>query len=87
MYARRKKWPLESMTVELEHSRVHARDCEACESDEGFVDWIDMSVTLSGELSEEQRTRLFEISGRCPVKRTLQGEVLIQPRLVSKGAL
>jgi len=82
MYARRKGWPLEGVRVELEHQRVHARDCDGCESREGFVSKIEVRIAFSGELDEEQRQRLLEIAGKCPVKKTLQGEVIIKPELV-----
>jgi len=83
MYARRKGWPLESMEVELEHQRVHARDCDECESAEGFIGRIDIKISFVGDLSDEQKGRLFEISGKCPVKRTLLGEILIKPQLAT----
>ena len=51
MYARRKQWPLEAVTVQLRHSRIHAADCEACETKEGFLDHIQRDVQLTGSLS------------------------------------
>jgi uncharacterized OsmC-like protein len=81
LYARRKQWPLEGVTVRLRHSRVHAADCEACETREGLLDRIDRDVELIGPLSEEQRGRLLEIANKCPVHRTLTSEIDIQTRL------
>ncbi|HEX9690165.1 MAG TPA: OsmC family protein [Thermoanaerobaculia bacterium] len=80
LYARRKGWPLESVTVRLHHSRVHASDCADCETKEGMLDRIDVEIELAGSLSEEQRRRLGEIAERCPVRRTLESEIEIRPR-------
>jgi putative redox protein len=88
MYARRKRWPLEAVTVRLRHSRVHAADCEECETSEGLLDQIDRQVEFTGALSEEQRLRLLEIANRCPVHHTLTSEIRIQTRLARRdGAL
>lgn len=85
MYARRKGWPLESVTVKLRHSKIHAADCEACETREGRLDHIHRDVDLSGPLTEEQRARLLEIAARCPVHRTLQAEIVIETHLIENG--
>lgn len=82
MYARRKAWPLESVTVRLRHERVHADDCESCESKDVLLDRIECDVEFGGALSAEQRARLLEIANRCPVHRTLTSEIDIRTRLV-----
>jgi putative redox protein len=81
LYARRKKWPLQAVTVRLRHSRVHAADCESCETKEGLLDRIERDVELAGPLDETQRSRLLEIANRCPVHRTLTSEIDIRTRL------
>jgi putative redox protein len=81
LYARRKAWPLESVTVRLTHSRIHAEDCANCETQEGMLDRIDVVIELHGPLTQEQRTRLLEITERCPVHQTLQSEINIRSRL------
>lgn len=81
VYSRRKGWPLESVTVRLHHSRIHAEDCENCETREGMLDRIDAVIELKGPLTEEQRARLLEIAHRCPVHRTLKSEIDIRSRL------
>lgn len=78
MYARRKQWPLEAVTVTLRHSRIHAADCESCETKEGRLDRIDGEIALVGPLQQEQRTRLLEIAVKCPVHRTLTSEIDIR---------
>jgi putative redox protein len=75
MYARNKGWPLEHVSVRLRHSKVHAEDCQHCETKEGKVDRIDRTVTLEGPLSVEQRQRLVQMADRCPVHRTMESEI------------
>jgi putative redox protein len=82
LYARRKEWPLEGVTVRLRHSRIHASDCAECETKDGMLDRIERELSLDGALTEEQRTRLLDIANRCPVHRTLTSEINIQTRLV-----
>lgn len=82
MYARRKEWPLEGVTVTLEHSRIHAVDCAECETKAGMLDRIDRRIGLAGPLTAEQRQRLLEIADRCPVHRTLTSEISIRTQLV-----
>ena len=82
LYARRKQWPLEAVTVRLRHSRVHAADCEECETKKTLLDRIERDIELQGNLSEEQRARLLDIANRCPVHRTLTSEVEIRTRSV-----
>lgn len=83
MYARRKGWPLESMDLSMSTRKVHARDCEDCESDpDARVDIIETEIRLIGPLEADQRERLIEISEKCPVHRTLTSETKIRTSLV-----
>jgi putative redox protein len=77
LYARRKAWPLREVTVRLRHSRIHAVDCEECETKSGRLDRIEWSVWPEGDLTAVQRDRLLEIAQMCPVHRTLRSEVHI----------
>ncbi|MFT4707976.1 MAG: putative OsmC-like protein/pimeloyl-ACP methyl ester carboxylesterase [Ascidiaceihabitans sp.] len=70
MYARRKGWPLDHVSVDVNHSKVHAQDA-ANESTDKIDEW-NRKITLTGVLSKEQRQRLLEIADRCPVHRTLE---------------
>jgi putative redox protein len=81
MYARRKQWPLESVTVRLRHMRVHAEDCAECESKGRKLDLIEREIKFVGSLEEHQRSRLLAIANRCPVHLTLTSEVRITTRL------
>jgi uncharacterized OsmC-like protein len=80
LYARRKQIPLKDITVSLSHSRLHAKDCEECETKEGMLDRIDVSIELTGPLTPEQRAKLMEIAAKCPVHRTLSSEINIRLR-------
>ncbi|HYO90036.1 MAG TPA: OsmC family protein [Pyrinomonadaceae bacterium] len=78
LYARRKGWPLERVQVRLRQQRQHAKDCAECaRTTEGFIHRIERSVTLEGNLTEEQHARLQEIAHKCPVHKTLGSEIVI----------
>lgn len=88
LYARRKQWPVESVTVRLRQNRIHSKDCDECvQNKEGYVHRIERSVTITGPLSEEQHARLQEIAHKCPVHKTLTSEIVItELRTVSRGS-
>ena len=81
MYARRKQWPLERVTVRLRQSRVHAEDCAACETHIATLTLIERDIELKGVLDEEQRAQLLAIANRCPVHQTLTSQMNIKTRL------
>ena len=82
MYARKKNWPLERVTIWRRHSKIYAADCSECETREGMLERIERDVQLEGPLSAEQRSRLLEIADKCPVHRTLTSEINIRTRLL-----
>ena len=81
MYADMKGLPLERVQVELRHEKIHAKDCADCETQEGKVDRIERVIRLEGELDAAQQQKLLEIANKCPVHRTLHGEVTVPTRL------
>ena len=81
MYASRKKLGLESATVRVSHGKIHAKDCEDCESKEGRIDQFERELVLEGNLSDAERQRMLEIADRCPVHRTLHAEVRVRTAL------
>ena len=70
MYARHKGWPLEHVSVDVNHDKVHAQDAKTAVGDK--IDTWRRRIRLAGDLSQEQRERLLEIADRCPVHRTLE---------------
>lgn len=81
MYADLKSIPLERVSVELKHDKIHAADCAECETREGRIDRIERLIALEGNLEPQHRARLLEIADKCPVHRTLHSEVLIRTQL------
>ena len=65
VYAERKGWPLRDVRVTL----------NGATSETGYV--IDRVVTIDGDLDAGQRQRLLEIAAKCPVHKTLTGDVTI----------
>ena len=86
LYARRKQWPLENIIVSLRYSRIHAKDCEECETKEGMLDRIDTKIELTGSLTAEQQAKLMEIAAKCPVHRTLKSEINIRLQPAEKSS-
>ena len=78
LYADRKKWPLESVTVQLRSGQSHEKDCEECPTKKVGIGTIQRRLELQGALTDEQRTRLREIADRCPVKQTLERGILVE---------
>ena len=79
MYASRKKLPLDDIEVKLVHERVHAEDCIDCNDK---IERITRSISLKGDLSEEQKASLLVIADKCPVHRTLESHPQIVTELV-----
>lgn len=81
MYAQRKGLNLDQAKVRLSHDKIHADDCETCETSSGKIDQIKTHITLEGDLTNEERQKIFEIAERCPVHKTITGEIVIEAAL------
>src|SRR5215208_5592545 len=74
-YAKREGLPLEGVDISVTHDRQHAKDCVDCMSQSGYIHRFRLELTLHGPLTDEQKTKLLEVAGRCPVKKTLTAEM------------
>jgi putative redox protein len=83
MYADRKKWNLERVEVTVESERFNAKDYPEYEGDEHYVHEIRKRVKLFGDLSDDQRNRILEIGGKCPVHRLLATPTFFKDDLLS----
>lgn len=83
LYADLKKLPLRRVSVRLKHDKIHAADCENCETKEGKIDRIEREITLEGDLDAGQRAKLMEIADKCPVHRTLHGEIDVRTKEIA----
>ena len=81
MYADHKGWPVERVQVRLFHEKLHAKDCERTDREEGKIDKIERRVQIEGDLDDEQRQRMVEIADKCPVHNTLTRENVIETTL------
>ena len=80
MYARRKKWKLSRVWVDVTHNAMHAQDTDGLSR----IDHFRREIHLEGDLDEAQRTRLMEIADRCPVHKTLETGAKIET-VMAKG--
>ncbi len=71
MYANRKGWEIGDVVVDVNYEPAQR----------GSPTRFDMSVRLPKELPEDQRERLLQIAAKCPVHRTLEGEVMFEERI------
>lgn len=78
LYAKHKGFPLEKVEVSLKNSRIHAADCQTCDTKSGQIHQIERYISLTGPLTDEQKQRLLEIAQRCPVHKTLTSEIVIK---------
>jgi putative redox protein len=81
MYARRKGWEIDDMYLELRHAKRHADDCADCEDPKSKIDLIEKELIIKGDLSQEQLEKLLEISKKCPVHKTMEGDITIESTL------
>ena len=81
LYANRKSWPLERVTIRLRHTKVATGNTTNDTKAKNAFDCIEREIELTGMLDDAQRQRLLDIARKCPVNRTLKSEIDIQTRL------
>ena len=81
LYADRKGYPLDAVEAKVTHARVHAKDCDECMHTDGRIERFEKTLRLSGALSDEQREDLVRIADRCPVHKTLHGQIEVHTTL------
>jgi len=82
MYADRKGWELKEVKVHLQHSNEYAVDADNVDKPQSKIDVISREIEITGDLDDKQRARLMEIADRCPVHRTLHGEIRIDTKMI-----
>ena len=68
MYADRKGWEIGEVAVDVDYEPAHR----------GSPTRFRLDIQLPKELPDEQRRRLLQIGAKCPVHRTLEGEVMFE---------
>ena len=81
MYARRKKWDLQEVTVHLDHFKDYKEDAQNTDNPKSKIDYFHRIIDIKGKLDEKQIARLLEVADRCPVHRSLHSEVKIETKL------
>lgn len=85
MYAKRKGWELDGVYMELRHNKRHDEDCENCDDPKSKIDVIEKEVIVEGDnLSDDQIDSILDISKKCPVHRTLLGDIKIESSISRK---
>lgn len=86
LYCRHKEWKLDNISVEYWHDRVHADDCDDCDSDAtGYLDRVRSRIYIDGDFDEAQRDRLKQVAVRCPVHKTLGHGIAFGDEVVFAG--
>jgi putative redox protein len=78
MYANRRKIPVETVSVELDHQRIYREDCEGCTEEERRMEKISRRITVRGNISEDQKNKLLEIAKKCPVHKTVTSKPTVE---------
>jgi uncharacterized OsmC-like protein len=81
-YAQNHRLDLREVEINLTYNRVFKEDCENCENIERYEEIIEEKISLTGDLSDEQREKLYEISHHCPIQKMLIRGVEVRSSLV-----
>lgn len=84
MYAQKNNYPLDDLYLELKHHKTHEKDCENCDDKDSKIDRIEIELIAEGDLDKQQKDKLLDISKKCPVHRTLTGDIQIESKIELK---
>ena len=76
-YAQNRGLKLHEVELRLSYARDFKQDCDNCEGEDQYDERIDLEIKLSGELSEQERERLFLVSRQCPIHKILKGGIRV----------
>lgn len=81
MYADRKGWDLQEVTVHVDYGKEHCEDCDDLDNASKKIDVFNRKVEIVGDLDEKQRERLMQIADKCPVHKTLHSASTIRTQM------
>lgn len=84
MYAKRKKWNVDTVEVHINHEKNHCSDCENINDKNSKIDIFDRDIILKGNLDQKQKQRLLEIANKCPVHKTLHSNIEVKTKLLEE---
>jgi uncharacterized OsmC-like protein/esterase/lipase len=84
LYMDRKGWDYGNIEVHLNHENVHSEDAKNNDNPSGKIDQIERLVKVSGNFSEEQKSKILEIADKCPVHRTLHSPTVVDTKWLSE---
>ena len=82
MYADRKQWDLQEVFVYISHSKKKNTELNIPMEKPTRIDFITKKLKFVGNLTDEQKQRLKEIAAKCPVHKTLSGNVVFESEVV-----
>jgi len=82
MYAKRKNWHVENVEVHTSYDKIHADDCNNCESTSSKIDTFLREIKLTGNLDSKQLERILKIADKCPVHKTFHNTINVVTKIV-----
>lgn len=84
MYARRKGWPLDDVMVHISYSKSnrYLEHQANPENKSNYIDCFEIELEMIGDLTDEQKYRIMEIAGKCPVHKTISSPTKFKTKLV-----
>jgi uncharacterized OsmC-like protein len=76
-YAQNHGMKLREVELHLSYARDFKQDCDNCEGADRYDERIDLEIALSGELTQQERERLFLISRQCPIHKIIKNGIQV----------